>query len=142
MTPELDNELVQVLSKAVEELGLDWASPEEPTRSRLDEWFLRGSQQAPCQRSALFLPEVHDELTKSWCASYSARLRTSTSATLSTIDGTVEKGYEKLPPLKNAMAWHFSPCWEGLRVLWPGRLCPPHHGGPPGVPGKAPPVYG
>lgn len=61
-----DAEVLHVLPRAVEELGLDWSSPEEPTRSRLDEWFLPGHQQDPHQRSVLFFPEVHDELTKSW----------------------------------------------------------------------------
>ncbi len=36
----MDAELFRVLSKAVEELGLEWSPPEEPSRSRLDEWFL------------------------------------------------------------------------------------------------------
>ncbi len=38
----MDAELFRVLSKAVEELGLEWSPPEEPSRSRLDEWFLPG----------------------------------------------------------------------------------------------------
>ncbi len=32
-----DNELIRVMTKAVNELGLEWSSPEEPSRSRLDE---------------------------------------------------------------------------------------------------------
>lgn len=43
----LDAELFCVLSKAVEELGMEWSAPEEPTRSCLDERFL-------------LFPEVHD----------------------------------------------------------------------------------
>lgn len=62
----IDAELIRVLSRAVDELGLDWSPPEEPARSRLDEWFLPGRQQAPRQRTAPFFLEVHDELTKSW----------------------------------------------------------------------------
>ncbi len=45
----MDAELFRVLSKAVEELGLEWSPPEEPSRSRLDEWFLPGRRQAPSQ---------------------------------------------------------------------------------------------
>ncbi len=45
----MDAELFRVLSKAVEELGLEWSPPEEPSRSRLDEWFLPGRRQAPQQ---------------------------------------------------------------------------------------------
>ncbi len=39
----MDAELFRVLSKAVKELGLEWSPPEEPSRSRLDEWFCRGA---------------------------------------------------------------------------------------------------
>ncbi len=37
-------------------------SAEEPSRSRLDECFLRGHYQAPRQRSSPFFPEVHTSL--------------------------------------------------------------------------------
>ncbi len=93
----MDAELFRVLSKAVEELGLEWSPPEEPSRSRLDEWFLPGCRQAPQQRPSPFFPEVHDELTRSWRSPYSARLRTSASSALTTIDGAEEKGYERMP---------------------------------------------
>lgn len=43
-TAGLDAELIRVLSKAFEELGLNQAAPEEPTSSRLDKWFLPGHQ--------------------------------------------------------------------------------------------------
>ncbi len=36
----IDAELFHVLSKVMEELSFEWSPPEEPTRSRLDEWFL------------------------------------------------------------------------------------------------------
>ncbi len=32
-----------ILSNAVEELGLEWSPPEEPSRSRLNEWSLPGA---------------------------------------------------------------------------------------------------
>lgn len=38
--PGVGSELFRVLTKAVEELGVDWSSPEEYVRSCLDEWFL------------------------------------------------------------------------------------------------------
>lgn len=58
-----DAELLRVLTKAVDDLSLEWSSPEEPTRNRLDKWFLPGCQQAPRQHPAPFFPEVHNELT-------------------------------------------------------------------------------
>ncbi len=58
----MDAEIFRVLSKVVEELGLEWSPPEEPSRSRLDEWFLPGRRQAPQPRPSPFFPEVHDEI--------------------------------------------------------------------------------
>ncbi len=105
----MDAELFRVLSKAVEELGLEWSPPEEPSRSRLDEWFLPGRHQAPQQRPSPFFPEVHDELTRSWRSPYSARLRTSASSALITVDGAEEKGYERMPQLDESVAAHLCP---------------------------------
>ncbi len=105
----MDAELLRVLSKAVEELGLEWSPPEEPSCSRLDEWFLPGRRQAPQQRPLPFFPEVHDELTRSWRSPYSARLRTSASSALTTVDGAEEKGYERMPQLDESVAAHLCP---------------------------------
>lgn len=44
--PGMDAELFRVLSKAEEELGLQWSPPEEPTHSRLYEYFLPRRHQA------------------------------------------------------------------------------------------------
>ncbi len=74
-----DDVLIRVMSKAVNELGLEWCPPEETSRSRLEEWFLPGRHQALRQHSSPFFPEVHDELTKSWRAPYSSCVRPSTS---------------------------------------------------------------
>ncbi|ROJ57633.1 hypothetical protein DPX16_23832 [Anabarilius grahami] len=117
----MDGELFRVLSKAVEELDLEWAPLEEPSRSRLDEWFLPGRRQALRQRSAPFFPEVHEELAKSWRAPYSARLHTSHRSALTSVDGSEEKGYEHLPPLDEAVAAHLCPPaavgWKTKRSL-------------------------
>lgn len=56
-----------------------------------------------------FFPEVHDELTKLWHATCSARLRSSASPALTTVDGAAQKGYDKLPPLDKVVAAHFCP---------------------------------
>ncbi len=109
MKPGMDAELLCVLSKAVEVLGLEWSPPEEPSRSRLDEWFLPGRHQAPLQRSSPFFSEVRDELTRSWRAPYSACLGTSTSSALTLVDSAEDKGYEKLPPLDESVAAHLCP---------------------------------
>ncbi|ROL51733.1 hypothetical protein DPX16_19252 [Anabarilius grahami] len=47
--PPLLKDDMRVLTKAVQELGLDWTAPEEPAHSKLDEWFLQPGrrQQTP-----------------------------------------------------------------------------------------------
>ncbi|MGL5598554.1 MAG: hypothetical protein ACRDDA_10720, partial [Aeromonas sp.] len=105
----MDAELLRIMTMAVEQLGLDWSPPEEPSRSRLDEWFLPGRRQAPLQRSAPFFPGVHDPIAKSWRTPYSARLRPSSSSALSSVDGAEERGYDKLPPLDESVAAHLCP---------------------------------
>ncbi len=69
----------------------------------------QGRRQAPRQRSSPFFPEVHDELTRSWCSPYSAHLCTSASSALTIVDGAEEKGYEKMPPLDESVAMHLCP---------------------------------
>ncbi len=65
-----DVELLSVLSKAVDELGLEWAPPAEPARSRLDEWYLQSDRgrKDTLRRPGPFFPEVHDEIKKLWNA--------------------------------------------------------------------------
>ncbi len=51
-----DEELIRVMTKAVNEIGLEWSSPEKPSRSRLDECFLPGRHQALRQMLVPLLP--------------------------------------------------------------------------------------
>ncbi len=97
------------MTKAVNELGLEWSPPEEPSRSRLDKWFLPGRHQALRQRSSPFFPEVHNELTKLWRASYSSRIRPSASVALTSIDSAEDKVSEHLPLLDESVAAHLCP---------------------------------
>ncbi|XP_016107756.1 guanylate cyclase 2G-like [Sinocyclocheilus grahami] len=72
---------------------------------------------SPVSRKGLFDPAVdrmqgkcnklHEELTMSWHATYSARANPSTAAAaLTTTDGADVKGYSMLPPLEEAVAAH------------------------------------
>ncbi len=63
--PGTDANLFHVLSRALDELGLEWSLPEEPTHSRLDKWFLPRCRQPPRQRFLPFFLKVHKELTRS-----------------------------------------------------------------------------
>ncbi len=108
-----------MMTKAVSELGLAWSLPEEPSRSRLDEWFLPGRQQAPHQCSSPFFPEVPDELTKSWRTPYSSHICPFASSALTSVDGAEEKRYEHLPPLDESVAAHLCPL---MAIGWKVRV--------------------
>ncbi len=115
--PDPDAKLLRILSRAMDEFGLEWSLPEEPTRSRLDKWFQPGCRQAPPpQRASQFFPVVHEELTRSWPAPYLAHLRNSCSSARTAADGAEEKGYGKLPPLDESVAAH--------RHRLDGKSCP------------------
>ncbi len=101
-----DVELLSILSKAVDEFGLEWAPPAEPTRSRLDEWYL---QLIVAERTPLF-PEVHDEIKKLWNAlPLTSRVHNPGSSLLSSVDGADQVGYVKLPPVEEAVVAHLCP---------------------------------
>ncbi len=53
-----------------------------------------------------FFPEVHEELTKSWTAPFTARSRSSPYSVLTTLDGGVARGYEDIPQVERAVAVH------------------------------------
>ncbi len=96
-----DPELTAMLARAAVSIGLEVNRPPSPEPSRLDDWFLgagRGSQPRPAP--VPFFPEVHEELTSSWMAPFTARSRSS---------GMAVQG----PPLR---ALPVSPCvHEGCR---------------------------
>lgn len=45
----LQDELVRILTKGVSDLGLEWESPDESAKSKLDSWFLHSSRRAARQ---------------------------------------------------------------------------------------------
>lgn len=115
----IDTRLLHILTKAVEELGLDWSSLEEP--ARLEKWFLPGCRQAPWQHASPFFPEVHEELTRSWHSPLGPP--SSSSSTLTLVNAADEKGYERMPPLDEPLAGrlrfltrpsHAEPHWPSL----------------------------
>ena len=121
----VEAELLRLLTMAVERLGLEWSPPEVPPPNRLDGCFLTSGRQAPASRPAPFLPELHDELAKSWNAPVSARLRSPASSTLSRVDGATEKGYDRIPPVEQAVAAHLCPPsarWRSKTAL-PSKAC-------------------
>ncbi len=80
--PESDPELTAMLSRAAESIGLHYRRPPSPERSRLDDWFLRAQAERWQPPPVPFFPEVHEEVTRSWKAPFSARSRPSASSVL------------------------------------------------------------
>ncbi len=115
--PESDPELTAMLSRAAESIGLHYRRPPSPERSRLDDWFLRAQAERWQPPPVPFFPEVHEEVTRSWKAPFSARSRPSASSVLTTLDGGAAQGYVEVPPVERAIAMQLCPqgaaAWRG-----------------------------
>ncbi|CAM4452228.1 unnamed protein product [Leuciscus chuanchicus] len=130
----IEAELMRVLAQAAASLGLEWSSPEQPAHNRLDGFFLPGERASPASRPAPFLPELHEEVGKSWNrawnkspspAPYSARVRLAVSLAFSAVDDAKNKGYLSLPPVEEAIAAHLCPPSAGRRAkpALPSKAC-------------------
>ncbi len=128
--PESDPELTAMLSRAAESIGLHYRRPPSPERSRLDDWFLRAQAERWQPPPVPFFPEVHEEVTRSWKAPFSARSRPSASSVLTTLDGGAAQGYVEVPPVERAIAMQL------CQKSWTGRSRPARHGPPAGPPGQ------
>ncbi|XDV24162.1 hypothetical protein PO909_028411 [Leuciscus waleckii] len=107
---DLQDELFRIHSKAVEELDLSWKAPDEPSKSKLDMWFLQSSRrQATSKRGTPFFPDVHEHVVKSWAAPQSARTLTSTQAMFAPVDEAGDHGYLRIPPVEETVATHLCP---------------------------------
>ncbi len=122
-----DPELTAMLARAAVSIGLEVNRPPSPEPSRLDDWLLgagRGSQPRPAP--VPFFPEVHEELTSSWMAPFTARSRSSASSVLTTLDGGVARGYAGIPQVERAVAVHLYPrnaaTWRN-RPRLPSKAC-------------------
>ncbi len=124
---EPDPEMTAMLSRAAENVGLVWNPPPRPDPSRLDEWFLGGGR-AGFQRPppVPFFPEVHEELTRSWKAPFTARNKPCGSSPLTTLDGGAALGYTGIPSVERSVAMQLCPTvastLQGEPCL-PSRAC-------------------
>ncbi len=123
---DLQEELMRVLSKAVQELELTWDPPEEPVRSKLDSWYFRSTRKADSRASVPFFPDVHEQLVKTWSAPQSARVHSNTQAMFSHVDGAEAHGYVRSPPVEETVAAHLCPAAVktlGSDISLPSKPC-------------------
>ncbi|XP_016101950.1 uncharacterized protein [Sinocyclocheilus grahami] len=123
---DLQEELMRVLSRAVQELELTWSPPEEPARSKLDSWYFRSTWKADSRTSVPFFPDVHEQLVKTWSAPQSARVHSATQATFSHVDGAEAHGYVRSPPVEETVAAHLCPAAAktlGSDISLPSKPC-------------------
>ncbi len=108
------SELVDVLSRATEELAMDL--PDEPRESRsskLDERFLSGSNSKPEWRKLPFFGDLHQEISRSWKQPFSSRLTNAAAADFTNLVVSVEQGYTAMPVVEDTLASHLSsPLWR------------------------------
>lgn len=103
-------ELVEVLTRAVSKLNIDWPAEKQGARpkSRLDERFLP-SKSASSPRGLPFFPDLHSELSRSWKKPYSSRLFSPQVKVYSDIRGLKEYGYGAMPRAEQTLASYLSP---------------------------------
>ncbi len=106
---DLQEKLMRVLSKAVQELELTWNPPEEPVRSKLNSWYFRSTCKADSRASVPFFPDVHEQLVKTWSVPQSACVHSNTQAMFSHVDGAEAHGYVRSPPVEETVAAHLCP---------------------------------
>ncbi|KAI2648080.1 hypothetical protein H4Q32_018083 [Labeo rohita] len=114
-----DAELAAMLLRAAKSIGV--------VPSRLDDWFLgsRRDSSQPRPAPVPFFPEVHEELTKTWKAPYSARTH-SGSSLLTTLDDGAARGYMDVPQVERPVAVQLCPqnaaTWRN-RPRLPSKAC-------------------
>ncbi|MGL5564635.1 MAG: hypothetical protein ACRDC4_02775 [Plesiomonas sp.] len=104
------DELVDVLTRAVAKLNIDWPQErvEAQPASKLDGRFFKKRVQPSC-RGLPFFPDLHNELCKSWGKPFSARLSNPPVLDFGCVIGASEKGYGKMPRIEEALASYLSP---------------------------------
>ncbi len=107
LSPQYED-LVEVVTRAVAKLNIDWPAKRqvEPQRGKLDERFLRFKTPPP-HRSLPFFPDLHTE--RSWVRPFSARLFVPSSDYYGNVAGTSERGYRAMPQVEQTLASYLSP---------------------------------
>ncbi len=120
------SELLDVVTRAVDKLGLDWEADATQSQSKLDNCFL--TSRAPSQPHKLlpFFPDIHQEVSRSWKQPFSARITNAAAVDFATITDMAGRGYAPMPPVEDTLAEHLAPnsaaAWKS-RPLLPSKPC-------------------
>ncbi|XDV19881.1 hypothetical protein PO909_025279 [Leuciscus waleckii] len=103
-------ELLVVITRAVERLSIEWPEDRQGARSKskLDERFLPSRAQ-PQRRSLPFFPDLHTEVSRSWGKQVSYRVYTAQTSHYSSIYNYKEHGYGEMPKVEETLASSLSP---------------------------------
>ncbi|XP_067291819.1 scavenger receptor cysteine-rich domain-containing group B protein-like [Pseudorasbora parva] len=106
-------ELVEVLTRAVARLNIDWPTERyeagRKRTSKLDERFLPSHASEPQRRGLPFLHDLHTEVARSWKRLASYRVFSPQTSVCSNIAGLKQYGYGAMPKVEETLASHLSP---------------------------------
>ncbi len=113
ITPSLSpqyEELVEVITRAVAKLNLDWPAKRfiEPQSGKLDECFLR-FKMSPSHRSLPFFPDLHTEVSRPWGNPFLDCLFIPSSDYYGNVGGTNKRSYRAMPRVEQTLASYLSP---------------------------------
>ncbi len=127
-TSQSSSELLDIVTCAVDKLGLDWDSElvQDQAQSKLDDRFLTSrTPYQPC-RPLPFLQDLHHEVSRSWKQPFLARITNPTAADFATISKMAEHGYAAMPAVEETLAAHLAPnsapSWKSRHLL-PSKPC-------------------
>ncbi len=100
-------ELLEVVTRAVDRLHLDWPQEQETSkRSKLDDRYLSGGQGEGPQP---FFGDLHDEVARSWNRPYSSCVFVPSTSIYSTIVDAKPWSYMVMPQIEETLAGYLSP---------------------------------
>ncbi|CAM4721262.1 unnamed protein product [Leuciscus chuanchicus] len=106
-----DEELMEVLTRAVAKLNIEWPTDNVDIvqkKSLLDERFLP-SKTRPPRRELPFFPDLHTEVSRSWIKPASFRVHSPQTLNYSNIKDISHYGYLTMPPAEETLASYLSP---------------------------------
>ncbi len=121
------SELLDMVTHAVDKLGLDWEADAVQTQSqsKLDDRFLISRAPAQPCKPLPFSPDLHQEVSRSWKQPFSACITNATAADFATITD-MAYGYAMMPPVEDTLAENLPPnsagAWKSHPLL-PSRPC-------------------